>query len=227
MSDARTRILANIRAARRSEAVAVPEAAGGSNLIPQRALVTGSEAVEAFRTRMIKNAGTVEIVASRLDVPGEVISYLDQLALHGPIRLAPEPSIRAMPWVSAFAREIRIGTATADDAVGVTLALAGIAETGTLMVRSGPVTPTCLNFLPETHIVILPCARIVGSLEGGWDSLRRDTNGRMPRTVNLISGPSRTADIAMTMIMGAHGPKRLHVILVEEDGWAETTGNRG
>ena len=86
------------------------------------------------------------------------------------------------------------------------------AETGTLLLVSGAERPTTLNFLPDTHVVVLHRHQIVGPYEAAWDRLRAE--GPMPRTVNFVSGPSRTADIEQTIVMGAHGPRRLHVIIV-------------
>ncbi len=83
------------------------------------------------------------------------------------------------------------------------------------MLHSGPSGPTTLNFLPETNVVVLPMDRMVGAYEEAWDLLRdRFGSETMPRTVNFISGPSRTADIEQTIQLGAHGPRRLHIILV-------------
>ncbi|MEZ5579927.1 MAG: LUD domain-containing protein [Candidatus Competibacteraceae bacterium] len=73
------------------------------------------------------------------------------------------------------------------------------------MLLSGPHSPpTTLNFLPDTHIVVLRADRIVGAYEDAWDLLRARGLG-MPRTVNFITGPSRSADIEQTVQMGAHG----------------------
>jgi L-lactate dehydrogenase complex protein LldG len=99
--------------------------------------------------------------------------------------------------------------------VGVVPAFAGIAETGTLMLLSGPESPTTLNFMPDYHVVLLKTSRLLGTFEEGWALLRRE-QGPMPRTVNLITGPSRTGDIEQTILMGAHGPRRLIVALVPE-----------
>ena len=89
----------------------------------------------------------------------------------------------------------------------------GIAETGTLMLLSGPQTPPTVSLLPETHIALLPVARIVAHMEDGWDLLRAEL-GNMPRAVNFVSGPSRTADIEQTVTLGAHGPYRVHIVLL-------------
>ncbi len=61
---------------------------------------------------------------------------------------------------------------------------------------------------------VLRADRIVGVYEDGWDLLRAQ-GAQMPRTVNYITGPSRSGDIAQTMQLGAHGPLRLHIVLAE------------
>jgi len=98
---------------------------------------------------------------------------------------------------------------------GLTTAFAAIAETGTLMLLSGPHGPTTLNFLPSTHVVVLFESQVTGAYEDAWDLLRALPD--MPRTVNLITGPSRTGDIEQTIYLGAHGPLNLHVVLVARD----------
>ena len=63
---------------------------------------------------------------------------------------------------------------------------------------------------------MLRASRIVGPYEDAWDLLRREIGG-MPRNVMLVTGPSRSADIEQTLELGAHGPRRLHVVLIEDD----------
>ena len=107
--------------------------------------------------------------------------------------------------------------------MSLTPCLAAIAETGTLMLVSGADTPTTLNFLPDTHIVVLRAGQVVAGYEDGWDLVRARAGGdpaSWPRTVNLITGPSRTGDIEQRIQLGAHGPRRLHVVLVESCGGA-------
>ena len=88
-----------------------------------------------------------------------------------------------------------------------------VAETGTLAFVSGPASPTTLNFLPDNHIAVLREDDVVPNLEDVFARLRTEHPG-MPRTLNLISGPSKTADVEQTIVIGAHGPRRLHVILI-------------
>ena len=122
------------------------------------------------------------------------------------------PRISSIDWPDLIT--IKTGPATGKELVSVTGALAAVAEAGTLVLVSGEKTPTTLNFLPDDHIVVLSESRVVGHLEDAWGCLR--AAGLMPRTVNLISAPSKTADVELTLVQGAHGPRRLHVILYRE-----------
>jgi L-lactate dehydrogenase complex protein LldG len=100
--------------------------------------------------------------------------------------------------------------------VGITGCFAAIAETGTLAMASGPDSPASMNLLPETHVAIVPASRIVPHMEDVF-ALVRDELGQLPRAFNFISGPSRTADIEQTIVLGAHGPYRVHIIILERD----------
>ena len=157
---------------------------------------------------------TVARVATEQDIPAEVARYLAAENLPAELTVAPDASLDAIPWETRPLLQIRRGRAETHDAVSLTPCLAGVAETGTLMLASGPGTPTTLNFLPDTHIVVLHAGQVVASYEDGWDLLRQ--RGALPRTVNLITGPSRTGDIEQRIQLGAHGPRRLHIVLVED-----------
>ena len=134
------------------------------------------------------------------------------------VRMAPDPGLEALPWDGQALLDVARGPAVEPDQASVTAALAGVAETGTLVLHSGATAPTTLNFLPETHIVVLDAAAMVGAYEEVWDRLRAAGGAApLPRTVNLITGPSRSADIEQTLQLGAHGPRRLHIILVDHD----------
>jgi L-lactate dehydrogenase complex protein LldG len=156
---------------------------------------------------------SVDRAASLDDVPDLVAEYLARENLPAELRLAPDPAIDGVPWDKRPTLTVSKGPSDGSHEVGLTGAFAGIAETGTLMMRSGPDHPTTLNFLPDTHIVVLRRSQIVGSYEDAWDRLRQ---GEMPRTVNFITGPSRTGDIEQTIFLGAHGPRRMHIVLVED-----------
>jgi L-lactate dehydrogenase complex protein LldG len=94
----------------------------------------------------------------------------------------------------------------------VTGAFCAIAETGTLMMLSGADTPATTSLLPETHVAVIEPRRIVATMEDAWDLMRKE-HRQLPRAVNFVSGPSRTADIEQTVTLGAHGPYRVLLIL--------------
>jgi len=145
-----------------------------------------------------------------------VRAVAEHLAAHDlPSRLAaaPHPLLDGVTWPQGWQVERR--RAEGDDRVGLAAAFCGIAESGSLVLLSGPDSPTSLNFLPEDFLCLLPASRIVPRMEDAWDLLRSE-RGELPRAINFISGPSRTADVEQTIQLGAHGPRRLHVLLLGE-----------
>ncbi len=186
-----------------------------ANLVPARALKPRDEQV-ALLAEMLEGQGTtVTRAKDAAELPGIVADYLRENNLPAQVRTGADTLLAGLPWETAPSLERRDGPADAQDAVSMTRAVTGAAETGTLFLTSGPENPTTLNFLPETHIAVIRAEDVRGSYEEAWDRLRERYGARtLPRAVNMISGPSRTADIEQTIIMGAHGPRRLHVIIV-------------
>jgi L-lactate dehydrogenase complex protein LldG len=170
------------------------------------------DVVARFRARAEAMQSTTEIVERLADVPAAAARYLAANAL--PKTGCVWPALAALDWAGAgLALEAR--GAQDRDLVGVTGVFAALAETGTLMAASGPETPAAASLLPETHIAVVPVGRIVKHMEDGW-ALARAEFGDLPRLVNFISGPSRTGDIDQTIVLGAHGPYRVHMILVRQ-----------
>ena len=184
--------------------------------IPARGQLDPRGQKDLFEAQATAVSATVARISALDEVPAAVADYLRGENLPTSLKMAPDPKLEACSWDKAPMLDIAYGKADPDDQVTVTAAFAGIAETGTLMLASGPESPTTLNFLPDTHIVVLRAAEMVGAYEEAWDRLR--ATGRMPRSVNFITGPSRSGDIEQTLHLGAHGPRRLHIILVEDDG---------
>lgn len=187
-----------------------------ANLVPARAQ-QGSAARMDLLVSMLEGQGAkVSRVRGLKEIPGLIAGYLRENNLPAEFRTGNDALIGDIPWESTPALTRRNGRGERDDAVTLSRAFTAAAETGTLFLTSGPDNPTTLNFLPDTHIAILRTGDIVGSYEEAWNRLRAEYGeGNMPRTVNLISGPSRTADIEQIIVMGAHGPRRLHVILID------------
>lgn len=185
-----------------------------ANLIPERALRPRAELIKLFQTMLEKSGAKVNRVRSKKALAEAISASLRDANLPSCVRAGDDKvfeSVRAEPGLL----ELLSGPAEANDAVGLSHAFAGSAETGTLFLASGPDNPSTLNFLPETHFVVIMADDIAGSYEESWARVRADYGpGQMPRTINLISGPSRTADIEQTIVMGAHGPKNLTVFIV-------------
>lgn len=190
-------------------------AAHPRQLIPARSQLPHAEQVALFVQRVEAEFGTVIRVPDADAVPGAVADYLAAQNLPTTFVMAPHPELRDIPWSARPLLTIREGRAEATDLVSVQHAFAAIAETGTLMLPSAPERPTTLNLLSDTEIVVLRASRLVGAYEEAWDLLRQELGG-MPRNVMLVTGPSRSADIEQTLELGAHGPRQLHVVLIED-----------
>lgn len=227
-SGSRTQILGRVRAAldvvgeqaHRQAAADKRLSARQANLIPARGQLPLPERVALFAEKAVAADATVDRVADPAAVPAAIADYLRRSNRPLRIRRAPDPELDRYPWAKEPLLAVEAGKAESTDETSVTGALCGIAETGTLMLESGETRPTTLNFLPETHIVVLHASQVVASYEDGWVLLRgqgASRSGReMPRTVNFITGPSRSADIEQTLQLGAHGPRQLHIVIVGE-----------
>ncbi|MCB1519239.1 MAG: LUD domain-containing protein [Hyphomicrobiaceae bacterium] len=192
-------------------------------LVPARARQPRPELLAQFRGFLEGQTAVVLDVASRDGVPAAVASYLcgaADTASDAPchphaVRFGADPRFDAMPWHEQAKIATARGPASPDDDTGLSYALAGIAETGTLVLASGADNPVTLGFLPATHIIVVDRATIVGSYEDAIGNVRAVFgDSAMPRTLNYISGPSRTADIGGRIVIGAHGPRRMCVLIV-------------
>ncbi len=166
------------------------------------------ESVERFTTALEAAAGTWERLTDLSQVPERVAAYCAQQGLSGVLAIAP--LLAGLDWADLLPAtlEASFGSTDGQARVAVSQARAGVAETGTLVLASGPQTPTRLNFLPDCEIVVLECAAVLLRLEQALQD-------EMPRALNLVTGPSRTADVEQTLQLGAHGPRSLHVLLID------------
>lgn len=170
----------------------------------------GTDLVARFRQQAERTSQTLDAVNSLDEVPTAAARYLAGLGL--PKQAIAWKTLDGLPWqASGIAVEFR--KPVNEDLVGVTGCFCAVAETGTLMLLSGPDTFSSAALLPETHIAVVPVSRIVPSIEDAF-ALAKAERGELPRATNFISGPSRTGDIEQTIVLGAHGPYRVHVILV-------------
>jgi len=220
---ARDTVLGKIRASmrvpasdsERRETVAARLAEAPTGVIPARAKLPKADQLELFCSMGEQFGATIARVSDYKAVPGEVSSYLRSRNLPAAVRMGADKRLKKAGWDSEKNLEVRHGASDGGDLAGVSHAMAGIAETGTLALTSGQDNPTTINFLPEHHIVVLKAADVKGDMESVWAMLRKNQGkGEMPRAVNLVTGPSRSGDIEQTILLGAHGPRALHIIVV-------------
>lgn len=185
-------------------------------LIPARARKAHAKQVDLFCEQASKVQTTVTRINNIEDLPAALAEYLRGRNLPKKVRMGNAPILEQAGWDRLADLEISKGPTQGDDPVGLSHAFAGAAETGTLMLESGADNPTTLNFLPETHCVVIRASDISGDYETAWATIREKYGkGNMPRTVNMITGPSRSGDIEQTMLLGAHGPRALQIFVVE------------
>jgi L-lactate dehydrogenase complex protein LldG len=207
MSDARARILARVGAGLGRP---LPEAVQRPARDPAPMALAVQDRVADFCTRAEALQSSVERVASLDAVPAALARYLAAQGLPGSGVMWPE--FASLDWSgSGLAMEARPPTTA--DRLGLTGAFCGIAETGTLLLHSGPQRSATTSLLPETHVAVLASSRIFTRMEEAFAAVRQEC-GVLPRALNFVSGPSRTADIEQTIVIGAHGPRRVHVLLV-------------
>lgn len=209
----RDAILARIRAATGGAKGEAEErlAARPGGPRPARA---ADDPLERFAAEARAAGSTVSEPVLPENVPAAIAEWL--VAENLPARLAasPDPALDRYPWSSRPLLTLERRRAEPEDRVALTPCFAGVAETGTLVMLSGPERPVTLNFLPEAHVALVSTRDLVGAYEDMWARMR--AAGATPRAVNLITGPSRSADIGQELRMGAHGPRKLHIVLVDD-----------
>ncbi len=168
---------------------------------------------QRFCARALALAASVDSVHTLAQAPAAIARYLAAAGL--PASAVCWAAFAGLDWAAAGLQVAARG-AGPDDAVGITGCSCALAETGTLMLLSGIGMAATTSLLPETHIALVPASRIVASMEEGFALLRAE-QGAPPRAVTFISGPSRTGDIEQTTVLGAHGPYRVHLLIVDDE----------
>lgn len=210
---ARDEILGRVRAGVGKEDFAARRAAAEAYMAARRRgpqPVIGGELAARFRAKAESLSSTVEAVAEAHEVPAAVARHLQQHGL--PSSGVVTSDVAAFDWASS-GLQLSPRPAVDSDLLGISGCFCAVAETGTLLLLSGPETPASVSLLPETHIALVQVSRIVATMEDAF-ALLRSERGSLPRAVNFISGPSRTGDIEQTIVLGAHGPCRVHLILI-------------
>lgn len=182
--------------------------------LPAQAKLDAESVFEAFDSRARGASCTVERVHTAHEAIASLGAVLQRWDVAPRLVAAPDPLLRS--WFgSARSFDVRFGGPAPHDTVGVVLPVAAIAETGTLVLRSAVTSPTALAFLPDYLVAIVPRSRIVVTYEAGLERAIAEGGGSMPRCINLITGPSRTADIEEILLLGAHGPRTVHILVID------------
>jgi len=222
----RDEILGRVRRSLGVEAADLPRRAAVADrlqrapkgVIPARAQRPAGERLALFLEKVAAAQASVERLDGPGAIPAAVAAYLRARNLPQAVRTGDDNRLAAVDWSSEPQLAVSRGPSDGTDLACLSVAEAGVAETGTLALVSGPDNPTTLNFLPDHHLVVVAADDVVGDLETVFERLRaRYGAGTMPRTVNLVTGPSRSADIEQTLLLGAHGPRSLHVMVVGPD----------
>ena len=183
-------------------------------LVPAFLSLDHAQLVEMFCEKVIMAQATVETVPSANDVPAIVANRFPDADI------VVSEILDNLPWSQVPLQRVELDL-NQDGIIAVTDCFAGVAETGTVVMLSGPNRDSRLNFVSQTHVVVVDASSIVGPYEDVWKRMA-DATISMPRSVNFVTGPSRTADIEQTIELGAHGPGEIHVIIVDPDSAAQT-----
>ncbi len=209
MSSARERILTKVSAA-------MPEDSNRQQIVEQRIQqppelirpqINENQLIQ-FQDKLELGGGHLSKVESYSAAAALISDFLREQQL--PLRLRLAPALKDMTWNPGL--DIGYGKSDGDDLVSVTPAFCAIAESGSVVLLSSPDSPTSLNYLPDVHFVIVEVSQLVSHIEDAWTKLRQ--LNAVPRAVNVITGPSKTADVEQTLQIGAHGPRQLRVILI-------------
>jgi L-lactate dehydrogenase complex protein LldG len=222
LNPAREAILSRVRAALGKKGVDDVAVADARKYVAGHAQGPRPRIGADLRGRFLRRAtdmeNTVESLADRQAIPVAVARYVNALDL--PPALSSQKSLRGVCWPeladldwAGAGLAIEARPTRGDDRLGVTGAFCAIAETGTLVMLAGADSPTATTLLPDTHVAVLSADRIVAGMEEAF-ALIRSERGAVPRAINLISGPSRTGDIEQTIVLGAHGPYRVHILVI-------------
>jgi L-lactate dehydrogenase complex protein LldG len=169
--------------------------------------------IERFVNKVEAVAGTTVTCKSGAGISEAVVEFLESRRLPMRLVVSDDELIQSVSWSNRL--DVSKGLPDPSDLTSVTGAFGAVAETGSVVMISDRKTPTSLNFLPENHVVAVPKQRVFKHQEEVWQALRARPNG-LPRTVNFITGPSRTGDVEQVLQLGAHGPRQLHVLMVDD-----------
>jgi L-lactate dehydrogenase complex protein LldG len=184
---------------------------GTTKPVPDYALPAWSgDMLTHFIAKAKASVAEVHQIAGAANAPETILSVLAAAGIHPQLHIEPHSPLNALPWHRAPGLTL-LGDAPSGSDNAFSAADYGIAETGTLVFFSGAQSASSWHFRPGRDFVLLPRSRILPRFEDVVALIA--ANGPMPATVNLVTGPSRTADIEQTIELGAHGPRAIHILI--------------
>lgn len=201
------------------------------NVVPDRGeLILENESLapaEEFKARLESVGGRCQIVQAEDEAVAwlsAIVRDLQSKQAAKRIALSDAPVVSKLAH-SLAADEIKVCPEPADlfnFDVGITMAQAAIAETGTLVLEAETERHRLVSLLPPVHVAIVYSRDIVLTIGDALKQLHGKDPKQMSRAITFITGPSRTADIELTLTVGVHGPKELYVIVI--DGQSNSEG---
>ncbi|MFN4329996.1 MAG: lactate utilization protein C [Limnobacter sp.] len=170
------------------------------------------QVLDQFCQRSLDMLCTLDRVSSEAQALAACQAWIQSHGLAG-AGIAVWPELKALDWAGT-GLSVRFGKPLDTDLTSITSTAYAVAETGTLVLCSSSETPTSAHLLPQNHVALVKASQVEQTLEDVFARMRRE-GVEMPRALNCVSGPSRTADIEQTIVLGAHGPFRVHLIVIE------------
>lgn len=209
MNNARREVLENIaRNKARHRRAELP-----AHTVPRRALLPRPQMIELFETMARKSAATVERLGSLSELPMAAQRYLHSLGVPQQTVYLNSTELAHLNWRAAPELKVSASPQAYNSTLGIAQAFCGIAETGSLALKSETSVSTAAWFLPDILIVALAAGRIYPCQEDCWSRLQEKS---FARTVTFMTGPSRTGDIEQKIVIGAHGPRHVHIALYDK-----------
>ncbi len=218
----RERFLARLERSLRDAPVSpVPKACRPGEAPPRR------ELVERFAKEAREVGAVVYRVPSLQEARREILKVLSERGVRRVIRAAAPELVEMRIDAGLTASEIDVTVAELDEKgggadelraaafdadAGITTADYGVASTGTLALLSAPGQGRCVSLLPPIHVALLSADDLVFELAALFERLDEP-----PSALTLVTGPSRTGDIELVLTVGVHGPKELHVVVLDEE----------
>lgn len=190
------------------------------NTVPARSELDEANLLDLFETYITRAQASVVRLASVNEVPAALADFVRQhqqdaglSAAKTGLILNDEIAALDLDFAAQPMFELQQWQAKTSISVSVSSCYGAVAETGSLIITSSERNALSQNFLSDIHVVVLKADKLVPAYEDIWDKLRSE--GTLPRDVTYVSGPSCTGDIEMIMEYGAHGPRKLHVMIVD------------